>query len=335
MARTFSALVVARQSDGVFRRDVAARSESDLPPGDLLVQVSFSSLNYKDALAAIGRRGVAREYPLTPGIDAAGVVVESSAADFRPGDPVIVMGHELGTAVPGGFGQLIRVPAAWALALPTGLTLRQSMILGTAGFTAALAVRSLQESGVPPHGGEVLVTGATGGVGCIAVAILSRLGYGVAAGTGKTDRRAFLESLGARRVVPRAELDDGSGKALLPERWAAVIDTVGGGILSTAIRSTAYGGTVAACGNAASADLPVTVFPFILRGVRLLGIESSRCPSAVRRALWERLCGAWKPLQLSQLAEECTLDELGGKIDDMMAGRLTGRVLVNLEGREP
>lgn len=328
---SFSALLVSGQPDGTFRREIRRESVSGLPPGDLLVRVSYSSLNFKDALAATGRHGVARGYPLTPGIDAAGVVVESDVGSYAPGDNVIVCGRDLGIGIPGGFGQYIRVPAEWALRLPPGLTLREAMIVGTAGFTAALSIHTLQEQGVSPGGTGVLVTGATGGVGCFAIAILSKLGYRVVAATGKAERRDFLLSLGAREVLSREEVDDSSGKTLLPQRWTGVVDTVGGNILSTAIRSTAYGGSVAACGNAASADLPLSVFPFILRGVRLLGIESSRCPEQLRREIWGRLAGPLKPAQLDSIAEECTLSGLIDWIDKMLAGHVTGRVVVNLQ----
>jgi acrylyl-CoA reductase (NADPH) len=331
MARPFSALVVTQQPDGAFTRAIMPRDIDDLPPGDLLVRVSYSSLNYKDALAAAGRRGVARGYPLTPGIDAAGVVEESAAEGFTPGDAVIVGGHELGTAVSGGFGHYVRVPASWALALPAGLTLRESMIIGTAGFTAAFCVQTLEENGISPDTGEVLVTGATGGVGSLAVAILAKLGHAVTACTGKAGQDGYLRSLGARQVIARRELEDSSGKALLRERWAGVVDTVGGGILSTAIRSTAYGGSLTACGNAASADLSVTVFPFILRGVRLIGIESSRCPMTVRRELWRKLAGPWKPESLDAIAQECPLKGLSGKIDAILVGQATGRVVVDVQ----
>jgi putative YhdH/YhfP family quinone oxidoreductase len=327
--RSFSALVVSRQADGAFTRKVSRQSVSELPPGDLLVRVLYSSLNFKDALAAAGRRGVARGYPLTPGIDAAGVVAESAVSAYMPGDSVIVCGRDLGTGVPGGFGQYVRVPAEWALRPPSGLTLRESMIIGTAGFTAALSVRTLQEQGLSPDSAEVLVTGATGGVGCFAVALLSKLGYHVVAGTGKADQRDFLASLGARDVLLRAELDDTSGKALLSQRWSAVIDTVGGNILSTAIRSTVYGGSVAACGNAASPELPLSVFPFILRGVRLLGIESGRCPDQLRQEIWGSLAGPWKPQDLDSMARECSLADLNDWIDTMLHGGVTGRILVN------
>ncbi len=329
--RPYKALVVSQRPDGTFAREILTRDASELPPGDLLIRVSWSSLNYKDALAAVGRRGVAKGYPLTPGVDAAGVVEESSSGSCAPGDTVMVCGRELGISVPGGFGQYIRVPAAWALKPPAGITLRECMVIGTAGFTAALSVKALREHGL--SGGEVLVTGATGGVGSFAVAILSKLGHTVAAGTGKPDQERFLASLGAKEIIPRAQLEDDSGKALLRERWAGVVDTVGGRILSTAIRSTVYGGSVAACGNAASPDLPLTVFPFILRGVRLLGIDSAQCPAAVRQEVWERLAGSWKPAHLDAMASECSLEELNARVDQILQGRITGRVVVNLEAR--
>jgi acrylyl-CoA reductase (NADPH) len=331
--RPYKALIASQLLDGTFAREILTRDVSELPPGDLLIRVSWSSLNYKDALVAVGRRGVARGYPITPGIDAAGVVEESSSSDYAPGENVIVCGQELGISLPGGFGQYIRVPAAWALKQPAGITLRESMVMGTAGFTAALSVNALQEHGLSTQGREVLVTGATGGVGSFAIAILSKLGYRVVAGTGKTNQERFLALLGAKETIPRAELEGTSGKALLKERWGGVIDTVGGTILSTAIRSTAYGGSVAACGNAASPDLSLTVFPFILRGVRLLGIDSARCPAAVRQELWERLAGSWKPPQLDVIASECSLEELNAKVDQILQGRITGRVVVNLKMR--
>jgi putative YhdH/YhfP family quinone oxidoreductase len=302
--------------DGTFAREILTRDVSELPPGDLLIHVSWSSLNfnYKDALVAVGRRGVARGYPITPGIDAAGVVEESSSGDYAPGENVIVCGRDLGISVPGGFGQYSRIPAAWALKQPAGITLRESMVIGTAGFAAALSIKALQEHGLSPQGREVLVTGATGGVGSFAVAILSKLGYRVAAGTGKTDQERFLTSLGAKETIPRVQLDDTSARRF-SRKDEGVIDTVGGGVLSTAIRSTAYSGSVAAFGNAASPDLPLTVFPFILRGVRLLGIDSARCPTAVRQELWERLAGSWKPARLDDMASECSLEELNARIE--------------------
>ena len=327
----YSALVVSQGPEEVFTREVRQLDISRLPPGDLLIHVLWSSLNYKDALAATGRPGVAVGYPLTPGIDAAGVVEKSASAGFAPGDPVIVSGRDLGIRVPGGFGQYIRVPFSWALRPPAGLTLRECMTFGTAGITAALSIRALQVHGVSPERGKVLVTGATGGVGSFAVAILSKLGYEVVASTGKVDQVGYLISLGARETLSRLEMADTSGKALLKEKWAGVVDAVGGTILSTAIRSTMHGGSVAACGNASSPDLPLTVFPFILRGVQLLGIDSSQCPASERRELWDAIAGPWKPDRLAWMASECSLRDLNSRIDEMMQGRITGRVVINLE----
>jgi acrylyl-CoA reductase (NADPH) len=332
---SFKAFVVDQRPNGSFSRGILLRDTADLPPGELLIRVAYSSLNYKDALAAAGRRGVARGYPLTPGIDAAGIVEECvEGGPFARGDRVIVTGHELGIAVPGGFGQYIRVPASWGLPLPAGLYLRESMIVGTAGFTAALSVRALQNHGVRPESGPILVTGATGGVGSFSVAILSKLGYSVVAGSGKKEKAPFLTSLGAREILGREQMADSTGKALLKERWAGVIDTVGGTILSTAVRSTAHGGCVAACGNAAAADLSLTVFPFILRGVGLLGIESSRCPEEARRETWKKLGGEWKPSRLESIAQECRLEDLSDRIDEILQGGVTGRIVVDLEAEQ-
>lgn len=332
MGALFDALWVEEQADGTFRRTIVQRNVDDLPPGDLLIRVHYSSLNYKDALSASGNRGVTRKYPHTPGIDAAGVVVESAVTDFQPGDEVIVIGYDLGMNTPGGFGGYIRVPAQWAVLRPTGLTLRESMALGTAGFTAAQCVAALLQHGV--GAGEVLVTGATGGVGSIAVALLSKLGMTVVAATGKPEEADYLHDLGAHTVIARSEIEDASGKPLLRERWAGVVDTVGGALLATAIRATRYGGAVAACGNVASPALELTVYPFILRGVKLLGIDSVNVPITERRALWSRLAGEWKLAVLDRLARVVTLPELNAEIDAILLGQQRGRVVLAHAGGE-
>lgn len=328
MRATFDALWVEEQPDGSFRRSIVRRSTDDLPAGDVLVRVHYSSLNYKDALSASGNRGVTRKYPHTPGIDAAGSVVESTVAALRPGDEVIVIGYDLGMNTAGGFGGYIRVPAGWVVQRPAGLALREAMILGTAGFTAAQCVAALADHGVRPDSGEVLVTGATGGVGSVAVALLSKLGYRVAAATGKRDEATFLHELGALSVLDRAEVDDQTGKALLRERWAGAIDSVGGNILASAIKATRYGGSVAACGMAASSAIELTVFPFILRGVKLLGIDSVNLPIEERRAVWERLAGPWKPTMLEQMGREVALADLDAEIEAILLGQQRGRVVV-------
>ena len=328
MTATFDALWIEEQPDGSFARSIVQRSTDELPAGDVLIRVHYSSLNYKDALSASGNRGVTRKYPHTPGIDAAGTVVDSAVDAFRPGDEVIVIGYDLGMNTAGGFGGYIRVPAGWVVARPAGLTLRKAMILGTAGFTAAQCVAALVDHGVTPERGEVLVTGATGGVGSMAVALLGQLGYTVAAATGKRDEVDFLHGLGARIVLDRAEVDDQSGKVMLRERWAGVVDTVGGNILASAIKATRYGGSVAACGMVASGALELTVFPFILRGVKLLGVDSVNVSIEERRAMWERLAGAWKPARLDQMAREVTLAALDAEIEAILLGQQRGRVVV-------
>jgi putative YhdH/YhfP family quinone oxidoreductase len=247
---------------------------------------------------------------------------------FQPGEEVLVTGYDLGMNTPGGYGAYIRVPSRWVVKRPDGLTLRDAMILGTAGFTAAQSVYYLREHGVEPDSGDVLVTGATGGVGSLAVSILGRLGYSVTAATGKLQEAGFLKSLGATDVISREDVTDTSGKPLLKGRWAGVVDTVGGTILSTAIRSVRHRGTVTCCGLVASPELSVTVFPFILRGVRLLGVDSAECPYDLRLKIWRLLSGEWKPNTLEQLCIEITWAELDEWIAKILNGAIRGRVIV-------
>jgi putative YhdH/YhfP family quinone oxidoreductase len=329
MQQNFSAMIVEESEPRTFIREIRSRSIDDLPAGDLLVKVHYSSLNYKDALSATGRPGVTRRYPHTPGIDAAGIVMESAGNVFAPGDNVIVTGYDMGMDTDGGYGQYIRIPSDWALPLPAGLSLRESMILGTAGFTAGMSVLKLQQNGVQPGDGDILVTGATGGVGSIAVAILSKAGYRVVAATGKAAESDFLRSLGASDVIDRENVLAGAERPLMKERWAGVVDVVGGEMLAAAIKSTRYGGTVTCCGLG-SADLTVNVFPFILRGVSLLGIDSVQYPRQSRQAVWEKLAGEWKPAALEATATECTLQSLEEHIQKMLSGGSRGRTLVNL-----
>lgn len=328
--QTYRAYVVEETENNVFVRNIKGRSINDLPEGDVLVKVHYSSLNYKDALSATGNRGVTRKFPHTPGVDAAGVVEESGDSRFESGQEVIVHGYDLGCNTWGGFGEYIRVPADWVVTLPKGLSLRESMIYGTAGYTAAYSVLRLQELGVKPEMGEVLVTGATGGVGSVAVAILAKAGYQVVASTGKTDQAEFLLTLGAKEVISREDSKDQSGKPLLKSRWAGTVDTVGGEILATAIKSTNPRGVVTCCGNVASADLPINVYPFILRGVSLVGIDSQDSPMKLRQQIWSRISSEWKLDQLEQLTTEITLHELDSNIELILQGRQKGRVLVNL-----
>ena len=328
---TYEAYVVREVGDGQFAGRLETKDITDLPAGDVLVRVRYSSLNYKDALSASGNRGVTRRYPHTPGIDAAGVIEMSDAEEFAPGDAVIVSGYDLGTKVPGGFGQYIRVPAGWVMKLTPGLTLRESMILGTAGFTAGLMIHELLEAGTEPEQGEILVTGATGGVGCFAVGILAKLGCSVVAVSGKDDAEALLKPLGAKEVVGREAFAAGKGRALLEGRWAGVVDTVGGEALATAIKSTRPGGVVTYCGNAASPELSLTVYPFILRGVTLKGIACQHYSLSTRRLILKRLANEWRLDRLDDLYKEISLADLGGAIDQILAGRLHRRAVINLD----
>lgn len=326
--KVFQALVVEESMPDEFTRSIQERSLNDLPEGDVVIRVCFSSLNYKDALSATGNKGVTRTFPHTPGIDAAGVVETSSDEAFRPGDPVIVTSYDLGMNTPGGFGQYIRVPADWVVPLPDSLTLEESMILGTAGFTAAMSVERLVP-GLDTGNGPVLVTGATGGVGSLACAILVKLGYEVSAVSGKPDD-GFLSSLGVNEVIPRQTFLDNAAPPLLKARWAGVVDTVGGDILATAIKATQESGIVTCCGLVASPNLPITVFPFILRGVSLVGIDSQHCPMPLRRDLWDCLANDWKPEIPEVLTEKIGLDGLESCIGKILTGRLKGRTLVDL-----
>jgi len=328
--KTFKAYVVEETEKNVFVRNIKSKTVSDLPQGEVLVKVHYSSLNYKDALSATGNRGVTKNFPHTPGVDACGVVEESGDDRFSVGEEVIVHAYDLGCNTSGGFGEYIRVPADWVVRLPQGLSLRESMVYGTAGYTAAYSVLRLQEFGVNPDMGEILVTGATGGVGSVAVGILAKAGYQVVASTGKTDQEQFLLNLGAKEVISREDSKDESGRPLLKGRWAGVIDTVGGEILATAIKSTKKLGVVTCCGNVASAELPINVYPFILRGVSLVGIDSQDCPMKLRQQIWGRISSEWKLDQLEQLTTEITLSELDSNIELILQGKQKGRVLVSL-----
>jgi len=302
----------------------------ELPEGDVLIRVQFSSLNYKDALAASGHPGIVKRFPHVPGIDVAGTVVASDAKEFIAGDQVLVTGYDGGATRWGGWAEFVRVPHDWIVPLPEGLTLREAMILGTAGLTAALCLDSLQKHGLRPDSGPIVVTGATGGVGSVAVAILGKLGYDVAAVTGKAEAHEYLQRLGAACILAREDVDDRSDRPLLSARWAGGVDTVGGNILGTLLRSLHHGGCVAACGLAGSNELPVTVYPFILRAVTLAGIDAALCPMTSRLEAWQRLAAAWKPENLESIGQFTTPSQLGPHIADILAGRIRGRVVVAL-----
>lgn len=327
--KKFRAMVVEEIGEKQFSRSITEKSIDQLPDGDVLIKVGWSSLNYKDALSASGNRGVTKKYPHTPGIDASGVVEESRSEAFKPGDEVIVTSYDLGMNTSGGFAQYIRVPAAWVVPLPDGLDLREAMIFGTAGFTAGMSVMALTRS-VPADRGDVLVTGATGGVGSLSVALLAKLGYSVTAVSGKSEAEPFLKGLGVRNILSRNEATLGHERPILKGIWAGVIDTVGGEILAAAVKSTDLQGVVTCCGNVASPDLPLTVFPFILRGVSLIGIDSQNCPMEQRRTVWQRLASDWKPARLDELCHEVSLDQLGEQIDLILRGGQTGRIIVKM-----
>lgn len=327
--RAFRIEKLGEKSEATFSRSVQRLYPDTLPDGSLTVQVAYSSLNYKDALSATGNPGVTKSYPHTPGIDAAGTVTASSDRRFNVGDEVIVTSYDLGMNTPGGFGELVRVPADWAVPLPAGLTLREAMALGTAGFTAGLCLDALLNHGLTPQSGPVVVTGASGGVGSVAVALLAHLGFETLASTGTEAAHGWLKELGAAEIVPREELSESSSKPLLRSRFAGAVDTVGGEVLSNVVKSLSYRGAAAACGLVAGPELSLSVFPFILRGVSLLGVDSAACPMDVRRGVWEKLAGDWK-VDLAKVTREVTLDELSGVIDEILAGRTQGRVLVKV-----
>lgn len=321
---TFRALLVEKTDNG-FERRLLDRAVADLPEGDLLIDVRYSSLNYKDGLSATGNPGVTRNFPHTPGIDAAGVVLESADPAFKAGDEVIAIGFDLGMNTSGGFGERIRIPAGWAIPRPDGLSLEQSMILGTAGFTAALCVHKLEAAGMTPESGPVLVTGATGGVGSVAVMLLAKLGYSVTAVTGKESQHGFLRRIGAADIIDRDAARAGADRPLGAETWGGVVDTVGGEILFNAVKSLKYGCSLAACGLVDSPAIPATVLPFILRHVNLLGVDSVQLPLDQKQEIWNKLAGPWQLPELEALSSRLTLDTLSEAIDRILAGEMVGR----------
>ncbi len=327
--KTFNAIRIYEISPAVFERGVETCGFEILPEGEVLINVHYSSLNYKDALSASGNKGVSRKYPHTPGIDAAGIVEQSFSPAFKPGDEVILTGYDLGMGTAGGFGQYIRVPAAWVVPKPERLTLRESMIYGTAGFTAALALRRLQRNGQEPQTGPILVTGASGGVGSLSIALLSRAGYEVIAASGKTAETDNLKKLGAASVIGRDAVNDQSGRALLHGRWAGAIDTVGGNTLATVIKSCMVHGAVACCGNVSSVELNTTVFPFILNGISLIGINSATCPMSERKEIWELLSTNWKVQLPGNYVTVASLAQMPHWIDLILKGNLHGRVILD------
>ncbi|QYF83628.1 acryloyl-CoA reductase [Brevibacterium sp. PAMC21349] len=330
MIQQFDALVVNKQDDQ-FTVNIQQLSLDDLPQGEVLIRVHYSGVNYKDSLAAIPNGNIVSSYPIVPGIDMAGVVVSSEDSRFKEGDEVIATSYGIGVSQSGGYSQFARVPAEWIVPLPDGLTMKEAMIIGTAGFTAALSVLRLEENNLTPGQGSVLVTGATGGVGSFAVSILSKLGYSVEASTGKESEHGYLKAIGASTIVSREDVYDGKLRALGKQKWSGAVDPVGGEPLASVLSQIKYGGAVAVSGLTAGTSLPATVFPFILRGVNLLGIDSVNCPMNTRLKVWHRLATDFKLEDLEQLVQqEITLKELPDVLPTLLKGEARGRTIVKL-----
>lgn len=326
---TFRALVLD-QKNGELEAAIRELQTSDLPEGDVLVAVAYSSLNYKDGLAITGQGKIIRNFPMVPGIDLAGTVEESGSPAYKPGDPVVLTGWGIGERHWGGLAQRARVKADWLVPLPRGLSLKHAMGIGTAGFTAMLCVMSLEERGVVPGGREVVVTGAAGGVGSVAVAILAKLGYQVVASSGRAEAHDYLKALGASQIIDRSVLAKPSGRPLESERWSGAVDTVGGDTLAALLPTMAYRSTVAACGMAGGTALATSVFPFILRGVSLVGVESVLCPMPRRREAWARLARDLPTAALDQIIQVARLDDVPRLSGEIVNGRIRGRVVVDL-----
>lgn len=323
----FQAFWVEKE-DKQTEHSIRTRNIDDLPEGEVLIRVKHSSVNYKDAMSSKGIPGVTKTYPHTPGIDAAGTVESSSSDRFKVGDEVICIGFDLGMNTPGGYGEYIRVPANWVTPMPAGLDAREAMIIGTAGFTAALCVEKLEKMGASPADGPVLVTGATGGVGSVAVMLLAKLGYEVVASSGKADKTEFLKSLGASSVIGRDALSEPNKRPMLATDYAHAVDCVGGEILANIIKSLKPQGSVAICGLVASPSFETTVLPFILRGVNVLGIDSVEIPISDKNRIWQKLATDWKLSGLETLTTEIGLEQLPTVIDEIFAGQASGRTLV-------
>ena len=329
MQEPFAAYVVTKQDDRV-EGTVTTLSAEQLPAGEVTIAVEYSSLNYKDGLAATGQGGVVRTYPHVPGIDAAGTVVASQAPDIAVGERVLVTGYDLGVGAFGGYAAYVRVPAAWVVKTPPTLTTFEAMALGTAGFTAAMCLLAMERNGLRPEQGPVLVTGATGGVGSVAVTLLAQQGYTVAASTGKADQHDYLRQLGASQILSRDDvsLSGDRLRPLLRGTWAGAVDTVGGATMSYLLRTTNTGGSIALCGLVGGHDFAGTVIPFLLRGINVLGIDSAACPMAYRQSIWQRLATDFKPPHLVQMTQVITLRDLPTAIAAILQGQVKGRILV-------
>jgi len=328
MEKEYKALVI-NEVNAAFEQTIQTLHIDNLPKGDVLVKVHYSSINYKDALSATGNKGITKKYPHTPGIDAAGEVVSSLDDKFKVGDKVIVTGYDLGMNTSGGFGQYIRVPSEWVVQLPEGLSLKESMIIGTAGFTAGISVLRLSAL-VKPSDGKILVSGATGGVGSVALSLLSKLGYQTVAISGKETEYPFLRKLGATEILPRADFQEVDKRPMLSAQYAGAIDTVGGPILENILKTLQPLGAVTTCGSVSATQLNMTVFPFILRGISLIGISAQNYPGALREPLWIKLATDWKPDNLLELYSEIRLEDIPETVALILQGKLKGRTIVNM-----
>jgi len=323
------AVLITKDED--YRAQLTEVEPESLPAGDVTIDVEYSTLNYKDSLAITGASPVVRSFPMVPGIDLAGTVTASDSAVYKPGDKVVLNGWGVGETHWGGLAETARVNADWLVPLPGGMTTRQAMAIGTAGYTAMLCVLRLDELGVGPDAGEIVVTGASGGVGSVAVALLAAREYSVVAATGRPDNAGYLEGLGAAAVIGRSELDS-PGPPLGKERWAGAVDTVGSHTLANVCAGTSYGGVVTACGLAQGHDLPATVMPFILRGVTLAGVDSVYCPRERRLVAWERLATDLDRAKLELMTTEIGLNDVIATAPEQLAGKTRGRVVVNVVG---
>jgi acrylyl-CoA reductase (NADPH) len=328
MTKAFKALYISQEEEN-FKKEIKELTIADLPGNDVLIKVCYSSLNYKDALSASGNKGVTRKFPHVPGIDAAGIVVQSNMSDFKEGDSVIVTGFDLGMNTWGGFGEYIRVPATWIVALPDGLSFKEAMSFGTAGFTAGLSVEKIISAGITPDQGAVVVSGATGGVGSMATAMMSKLGFDVVAISGKNANDFLTSTLGAKQIINRDEfIEKYNSKPLASSDFAAGIDNVGGPTLSGILKSVKQYGIVTCCGNVSSADLNTSVFPFILRGITLAGIDSVQTSMGLRKKVWQALASEWKLVHLDKMIHEIGLDELPEKLGELLQGKAKGRYVL-------
>ncbi|OGU58508.1 MAG: quinone oxidoreductase [Ignavibacteria bacterium GWF2_33_9] len=327
---TFKSLIINENSEGNFSHNYASKTLYDLPAGEVVIQVKYSALNYKDALVFRGHKGISGNYPQTPGIDAAGIVYHSDSPDFKVGDSVIVTGYDLGMNTSGGFQEFIRVPSNWVVPLPEKMTLKEAMVLGTAGFTAALAIHRLQTVGIFPDSGPILVTGATGAVGVCAISILNKIGYKVSASSGKPELYEFLNQIGADEIFSREEILDDSPRPLLRRRWKGVIENVGGKTLESVVKATDKEGAITVIGILSGDNFSSTLYPFILRGIALLGIESAETEYPLRKELWSKLSNEWRIVDFNLICREISFDQIPDELAKMLQGKQSKKIVVRI-----